>query len=452
VRRDHRQSGRRAQPSERRRAGARIGTLAGAVGAAYTAWLPAASAAQSPAPPTAADTAALVARVTADGARDTTRALLGLGSVADVARRDAQLIGTAAPTRRLFRSPSSEPDAATPAPGANPPAAPEWRAILPQVRALWNGALPYTENEGSLWAGRGANARVRGGVAFRTGRARIVFAPELAYSANRGFDVPPANVPGRSTYASPYYTGLLDRGPAADLPIRYGDRAFVNLDFGQSSMTIESGPVAFGAATEAEWWGPGVRTALALSTAATGSRGRSSAPRAPCARRWARSRRGCSAAPSPSRRSSTRSTRARGARSLARRSRSRPAARRGSRWARRASWSAPAGSAADGLVRALDVFQYWEAGPAHRPGRAAHARRYAPAADARRPARDLLRAAGAARRPASRSTASGAGSTCRARCASSSSLRRRARPTSSACSGCRRPWARRACRARWRGR
>jgi hypothetical protein len=190
-------------------------------------------------------------------------ALVGINSAADQARRDAQLTGATASTGRLFRSPSAEPDA-----GAVPPRG--WRPIYPQVRAVYNGAIPYAENEGALWTGRGANARLRAGLVVRSGRTRVVFAPEVAYSANRAFDMPPANVPGRSPYASPIYTGLLGRGPAADLPLRFGDRPFAILDLGQSSLTVDAGPVAFGASHEAEWWGPGVRSGLVLSTSAPG--------------------------------------------------------------------------------------------------------------------------------------------------------------------------------------
>ena len=258
---------RRRQPSGPRRSrpwasgtapGAALGTLAAATLA--TVALPNA-AAQRPAAPLPTAVSAVAPGTTSP--RDTTWALIGIGTAADDARRDAQLTGAAPSTGRLFRSPSSEPNAGTvPARG--------WRVIPVQARVVYNSAIPYSANEGSLWAGRGANVRLRGGGVFQSGRVRLILAPEIAYSGNQGFDLQPSNVPGRSVYASAIYTGLLNRGPSADLPLRYGDRAFTNLDLGQTSLTIDAGPVAVGVATEAEWWGPGTRSALLLSTSAAG--------------------------------------------------------------------------------------------------------------------------------------------------------------------------------------
>jgi hypothetical protein len=361
-------------------------------------------------------------------AADTTWALVGIGTTADQARRDAQLVGAAPAARRLFRSPSSEPDAGSvPARG--------WRPIYPQVRSVWNSDVPYSENDGTLWGGRGTNVRVRGGAALRSGRARIVIAPEVSYSANRAFDLPPGNVPGRSTYASPYYTGLLGRGPAADLPLRYGDRAFTNLDLGQSSVTVDAGPVSFGGTTEAEWWGPGVRTAIALSTAAAGIPRAFVRTRRPVRTavgdveaRWFAGTLVKSPFFDPAPESRWRSVAA-AAVSLA--PRGAPGLTVGaSRLVVRTARTPVAG-----LLRPLDVLGYWE--PAPRADAVEQPTPGAPAATAQTRADQVLTFSARQVFPeaGSRCTASGGGSTCRARCASSRRPRTRARPTCSGSSG-----------------
>src|SRR5690606_24404975 len=55
-----------------------------------------------------------------------------------------------------------------------------------------------------------------------------------------------------------------------DLPQRFGESARVLVDPGQSSLTVETGAVAFGVATENVWWGPGIRNALLMGAQAPG--------------------------------------------------------------------------------------------------------------------------------------------------------------------------------------
>jgi hypothetical protein len=55
-----------------------------------------------------------------------------------------------------------------------------------------------------------------------------------------------------------------------DLPLWF-DKGHIEKGWpGQSAIWIEPGPVAFGFSTENQWWGPGIRNALILSTNAAG--------------------------------------------------------------------------------------------------------------------------------------------------------------------------------------
>lgn len=195
----------------------------------------------------------------------TTSALLTLGSPADERLRTAQLIGRAPSAGYLLRSPSvltrwiAE-------------GAPRLRLtfVLPEVRITRNSALPTSDNDGALWAGRGVSALVRAGAVSKVGRVTLILAPEIATSQNLGFQTtatgPSGQFPPTGPFRSPFFTGAY----SADLPLRFGDQRYTVVTPGQSAAYVESGPVAFGVTTENEWWGPGVRNALLISNAAEG--------------------------------------------------------------------------------------------------------------------------------------------------------------------------------------
>ena len=142
--------------------------------------------------------------------------------------------------------------------------------VRPEVRTTWNSALPYTLNDGPLWAGRGWNVSVNAGVAleqpYRSSVIRLVVAPTIVYSENLPFQIFPSTVPGRSQYANPFH------GPDSpiDLPLRFGDRYLVRLDPGRSSVSVRTSRVVAGYTTENDWWGPAIRNPLLMSNNAPG--------------------------------------------------------------------------------------------------------------------------------------------------------------------------------------
>lgn len=136
--------------------------------------------------------------------------------------------------------------------------------------AAYNSAIPTSDNDGALWAGRGANVLVRGGVAARAGRVSVVLAPEVAWSQNRPFQSQPAFLTGQRPATGPFAAQWFVGPYSADLPIRFGDQSYTVVGFGQSSISVAAGPVVAGVSSENQWWGPGVRNALLLSNAAEG--------------------------------------------------------------------------------------------------------------------------------------------------------------------------------------
>lgn len=194
-------------------------------------------------------------------ARAQVRPPITIGSTAEDRLRLDQILGGAPADGHLLRT-ASTMDARVRSSGAG-----LWLELLaPEIRSVWNSRIPFLHNDGAMWAGRGASVLGRAGVRGGYGPVEIVLAPEFAYSQNRPFEVFPGREPGRSTFSSPWHIGA----ESADLPLRFGDQSVRVVGLGQSSLTVFAGPVAVGASTENQWWGPGIRNAIVMSNNAEG--------------------------------------------------------------------------------------------------------------------------------------------------------------------------------------
>ena len=141
--------------------------------------------------------------------------------------------------------------------------------LAPELETTWNSGLPLSFNDGALWAGRGLNLRLTGGVRERWGPLTLVLAPELLYEQNRPFQAlpyDPAADPPRSRWAHPFHP----LPESIDWPIRFGDDPRLALGLGQSSLAVDAGPVRAGLATESLWWGPAIVNGILLSSQAPG--------------------------------------------------------------------------------------------------------------------------------------------------------------------------------------
>lgn len=187
------------------------------------------------------------------------RSLPSIGSSAEDRVRVRQLLGETSTDGFLVRSPSSV-DLARPAGAAR------WWLIAPEVELAYNSDIPFSLNDGAMWAGRGLTTQVTGGGRISAGPVTLVLAPQVVYTENQGFGTIPQDTLGGSVYFPPWYLAQ----PSADLPIRFGDQPMVQVLPGQSSLTLDAGPVAVGAATENQWWGPGIRNAIVMSNHAEG--------------------------------------------------------------------------------------------------------------------------------------------------------------------------------------
>jgi hypothetical protein len=200
----------------------------------------------------------------AAGQRLSIEGLPTLGGQGEERLRIAQLLGQATTEGYLFRTPSSlmnqilEDDAT-------------WSMTLlaPEIRGINNSDLPFSFNDGPLWAGKGWNRIVTIGARTRWGPLSLILAPQFIYQENQSFHFIPYpldGAPARDAYANPFHPAP----QSMDYPIRFGNEPLDEIDWGQSSIRINAGPLAFGFSTENAWWGPGLRNGILLSNQAAG--------------------------------------------------------------------------------------------------------------------------------------------------------------------------------------
>ena len=188
-----------------------------------------------------------------------------IGSDADDRARLAQLLGERSPDGFLLRSPSSR----TALLGGERRV--RWAVAVPELTAVGNSSIPFSLNDGALWAARGWNESLRLGLHAEWGRVALTLAPELLASENLPYEMPPPEVtlprpPQRSPYSSPWHI----RPYSIDLPLRFGDLPIWRVDPGQSTLAVNAGSVTVGLSSENEWWGSGIRDAIVLSNKAPG--------------------------------------------------------------------------------------------------------------------------------------------------------------------------------------
>ena len=148
--------------------------------------------------------------------------------------------------------------------------------IAPELYAVNNSAIPFSLNDGALWAGVGTSARILFGAQVAAGPFRLILAPEIVRSENayfllrdtlRFYAPPVPEDRAGDGFVFPWYA----LGPySIDLPTRFGDESLSRLDLGQSTAMYEHRAVAVGISNENSWIGPGIRNALILSDNAPG--------------------------------------------------------------------------------------------------------------------------------------------------------------------------------------
>jgi hypothetical protein len=148
--------------------------------------------------------------------------------------------------------------------------------IAPEYFAVNNDAIPFSINDGPVWAGVGTSSRLLIGAQIAAGPFRLILAPEIVRAANdyfllrdtlRFYAPPVPKERAGKGFVFPWYA----LGPySIDMPTRFGDEPISRLDAGQSTALVQYRGVETGISNENQWWGPGIRNALILSNNAPG--------------------------------------------------------------------------------------------------------------------------------------------------------------------------------------
>jgi hypothetical protein len=145
--------------------------------------------------------------------------------------------------------------------------------LYPEFQSVDNTSLPWSMNDGDLWAGRGFNSIIGAGLYAMLPHLEIVIAPQLSTEENKFFALHIREIErmplalDRSQWAFPWY----NNGPySVDMPTRFGPNRLQRLSAGQSTIAVSAFNLQAGYSNENEWWGPGIGNALILSNNAPG--------------------------------------------------------------------------------------------------------------------------------------------------------------------------------------
>lgn len=144
----------------------------------------------------------------------------------------------------------------------------EWEitALPVEVNAFANSGRPWGWNDGAAWQGKGLTMAAQGGAQLRWGPVTLTLAPVVTRSSNADFALSPLSVnSGLSPFAYPTGGGL-----TLDAPQRFGTEPLQRIDWGNTNVRAEFGPLALGFSHESMWWGPGRRNDVLLTNNAPG--------------------------------------------------------------------------------------------------------------------------------------------------------------------------------------
>jgi hypothetical protein len=136
--------------------------------------------------------------------------------------------------------------------------------VSPQARLAANSTIPYGDNDGAVWVGRGLTAAVSGGFAVRSGVLSLTVAPVAFIAQNAEFTLADREKTGPDAFRDPATPEYIDQ------PQRFGNGAYGRIDPGQTTLRLDWKGFAAGASTANQGWGPAVRYPLVMGNNAAG--------------------------------------------------------------------------------------------------------------------------------------------------------------------------------------
>ncbi|MEX2600435.1 MAG: capsule assembly Wzi family protein [Balneolaceae bacterium] len=137
----------------------------------------------------------------------------------------------------------------------------------PQFRMTTNSRVPYGENNGAAWYGKGFNTELLGGFYLTSDYLTVSFRPQVSWQQNNAFILPrfiPRTSDGEVIYGAEAIHGRIDR------PFRFGEHAFTTADIGHSSIRFHYDWFEMGISSEPLWWGGSNLYPLMMSNNAPG--------------------------------------------------------------------------------------------------------------------------------------------------------------------------------------
>ena len=116
----------------------------------------------------------------------------------------------------------------------------------------FNTAAPYGQNDGALWQGKGYNTSLTAGVRLEAYGFEVTVKPQVVFSQNLDFEIMKSH--SDSEYG--YFWGYGTKNNGVDLPQRFGDKAFVYFDWGDTEVRYTWKNLTLGFGTQAIWLGP----------------------------------------------------------------------------------------------------------------------------------------------------------------------------------------------------
>ena len=127
------------------------------------------------------------------------------------------------------------------------------RIYGPEWFNSYNTAVPYGQNDGALWQGRGYNTSLTAGLRLEGYGFELTFKPQISWSQNREFEIMDVSEFYSNKYA---YIWGYKNNKGADAPQRFGNTSFWTFDLGDTEVRWSWNTLTFGLGTETIWLGP----------------------------------------------------------------------------------------------------------------------------------------------------------------------------------------------------
>lgn len=141
---------------------------------------------------------------------------------------------------------------------------PRLSVLRPNAGLRYQTDRPWSEDDGVVWAGRGATINVQAGVAGRWGPLRAQLAPVAFVAENRAFPLAPNGFADLRRFSDGRFPGSID------LPQRFGDATYQRVDLGDSFVELEAFGLVTGLSNARQHWGPSQFHPLVLGTGSGG--------------------------------------------------------------------------------------------------------------------------------------------------------------------------------------